>query len=335
MYEFGTPFKVTYPPWYNPSYWYEGMKLTVDPRAQLSVVARNTKSLLIFLANSTGPVTPKQPIYYVIDDDRTVGCLLTLCFVIVLANLGRVSVFRGIAELWFVLLPVAAVLGAYASLVFEGRYIPAYVVVLWMVLFRSIAIPHSKESKRIFTAVLVSAAAIAAITVATGTGRAVFGAARYFVDGKTEAPFWQSGYTNWKVAKYLHNAGLHAGDPVGAVGWTYRAFWARMARVHIIAEVPAEGATAFWSSDTVKRAIVMQLFKDVGAKAVVAKAGYINKQQQHVWDLNGLPGEPSPLIPIIPITLQNPTSPSGPVPVNWRHIADTDYYVYLFQTSGE
>jgi 4-amino-4-deoxy-L-arabinose transferase-like glycosyltransferase len=335
MYEFGTPFKVTYPPWYNPSYWYEGMKLTLDPRAQLSVVARNTKSLLFFLANSPGSAAPKQPTYYVIDYDKTFGCLLTLFCLVVLANLGRVRIFRGIAEHWFVLLPIAAVLGAYACLVFEGRYIPAYVAVLWMVLFRSIVIPHSKESKRIFTAVLVSAALIAAITVATGTGRAVFDAARYFVDGKTEAPFWQSGYTNWKVAKYLHNAGLHAGDPVGAVGWTYSPYWARMARVHIIAEVPEEGATAFWSSDTAKRAIVMQLFQDVGAKAVVAKAGYINKQRQHVWDLNGLPGEPSPLIPIMPISVQSPTSPSGPVPVNWRHIADTDYYVYLFRASGE
>ena len=49
MYEFGTPFKVTYPPWYDPSYWYEGVKLTLDPREQLSVVAGNTRMLLFFL----------------------------------------------------------------------------------------------------------------------------------------------------------------------------------------------------------------------------------------------------------------------------------------------
>ena len=35
-------------------------------------------------------------------------------------------------------------------------------------------------------------------------------AARYLVKGNTEAPFFQSGYTNWKVAKYLHDAGLRA-----------------------------------------------------------------------------------------------------------------------------
>jgi hypothetical protein len=32
-----------------------------------------------------------------------------------------------------------------------------------------------------------------------------------------------------------------AGEHVGGVGWTYSAYWARMARVRIVAEVPAEG----------------------------------------------------------------------------------------------
>jgi hypothetical protein len=183
---------------------------------------------------------------------------------------------------------------------FEGRYIAACVVVLWIVLFRSIAIPHSEESKRIFIAVLASAALISAITLATGTGRAMFHAARYFVNGNTEAPFLQAGYTNWRVAKYLHDAGLRAGEPVGAVGWTYSAYWARMARVHVIAEVPDEGAMAFWLSDTAKRAVVMQLFRAVGAKAVVGKG-----------------------------------VPVGSAPVDWQHIGDTEYYVYVFQASGE
>ena len=200
-----------------------------------------------------------------------------------------------------------------------------------MVLFRSVAIPHSEETKRLLTAVLASAALIATITLTAGTGRAVLHAARYLVNGNSEAPFFQSGYSNWKVAEYLHNAGVRAGERVGAVGWTYSAYWARMARVHIVAEVPAEGAMAFWSSDTAKRAVVMQLFRNVGAKAVVAKSGYLNEQQQHEWDLRGLPGKLSPL----PISAPNSTVPVGSAPVNWQHIRDTDYYVYVFQTSGE
>ena len=302
MYEFGTPFKVTYPPWYNPGYWYEGVKPAVDLQRQLAVIVRNTQILLTFLANCIGSATESFRAYGPLEagKDSTIGPLLALFCVMALATRGRVSVFRGIAEHWFVLLPISAVLGAYALLHFEGRYIAAYVVVLWMVLFRSVAIPNSEESKRIFTAILASAALITAITLATGTARAVFHAARHFVNGSTEAPFLQSGYTDWKVAQYLHNAGLHAGEPVGAVGWTYSAYWARMARLHIVAEVPDEGAMAFWLADTAKRAVVMQLFRDVGAKAVVGKG-----------------------------------VPVGSAPVNWQHIGDTQYYVHVFRNSVE
>jgi 4-amino-4-deoxy-L-arabinose transferase-like glycosyltransferase len=302
MYEFGTPFKVTYPPWYDPSYWNEGVKMTADLQRQLSLIIGNTKALLMFLADSPGPAVPNQPAYYYLGDivGKTIGTLLTLFCVMILTNLGRVSVFRRISEHWFVLVPIGAVLGAYSLLNYEGRYIAAYVVVLWMVLFQSVAIPYSEESKRIFTAILTSAALITVIILAAGTGRAVLHAARYFMNGNTEAPFLQSGYTDWKVAKYLHNAGLRAGEPVGAVGWTLNAYWARMARVHIVAEVPHKGARAFWSSDTAKRAVLMQLFQDVGAKAVVGKG-----------------------------------VPVGSAPVNWQHIGDTDYYVYVFQNSDE
>jgi hypothetical protein len=71
-------------------------------------------------------------------------------------------------------------------------------------------------------------------------------------------------------------------------------------------------------------AAVMQLFRNVGAKAVVAKAGYMNGDS-YVFDLQGLPGKPAPL----PISADS-TLPAGSTPPNWHHIADTDYYVYVF-----
>jgi hypothetical protein len=295
MYEFATPFKsVTYPPFYDPSYWYEGLKLTVDLRKQFSVIVRNAERLLLFLASSPGPATNWLGYADLKGSDRTIGSLLTLFCVIVFVNLGHVTIFRGMTEHWFVLVPIGAVLGLYALLHFEGRYIAAYVVILWVVLFRSVTIPYSKESQRIFIAVLALAALTTTITLAVGTAQAIYYAA-HFSNDDDETSLLQSGYTDWKVAKYLHNAGVGAGAPVGAIGWTFSAYWARMARVHVVAEVPEEGRTAFWSSDEGTNAAVMQLFRDVGAKAVVAS---------HV--------------------------PAGSAPLNWRHIEGTEYYVYVF-----
>ena len=297
MYEFATPIKATYPPWYDPSYWYEGVEVSVDMQRQLEVLLNNTKHLLLFIANSPGPATAESrasgalPWGY----ERTLGPLLALLCAMILINLGRVSIFRAIAKRWFLLVPIAAGLAAYTLLHLEGRLIAAYVVALWMVLFQSVATPISAESRRAFTTILASAALIVSVSLIPGTARAMWHAARYLTNGNIETPFLQSGHTNWRVAEYLHNAGLRAGDPVGSVGYTYGAYWARMARLHVVSEIPEDGAKAFWSSDTAKQTVVIQLFRDTGAMAVVGSS-----------------------------------VPAGSVPANWQRIADTDYYVYVF-----
>jgi hypothetical protein len=301
MYEFATPYRVTYPPWYDPSYWYEGVEIRVDLRRQLSVIIRNVTGALSFFANAPGPLVPTQRAYYSIDDtlETTLGALLTLSCFLGLTNLGRVSaVPAGIARYWFALVPIVAVLGAYALLHLEGRYIAPYVVILWLVLFRLLGVPHSEDSARLFTRVVVLAAILTVATTAVGTGQALLTSARQLLAGKTQVPLVQSGYTNWKVATYLHRAGVREGDNVGSVGWTYTAYWARMGRLHVIAEIPAEGARAFWSLDASGRAPLLQLFRGVGAKAVVASL------------------------------------PAGPAPADWQQVEGTNYWVYLLSGKG-
>jgi len=302
MFEFGTPFAATYPPWYDPSYWYAGVETAVDVPRQLSVLIRNTTAVLFFLANAPGPVTQHQRTYYDIDDrfERTVGCLLSLGCVMVMVNRRRIAIPQRIAGYWFLLVPLGAALGAYALYHFEGRYIAAYVVVLWMLLFLCITVPHSEESKRIFTGVVATCALITIMTTALGTGQELTHALRVFMTGKTGAPFFQSGFTNWKVAEYLHAHGLNPGQSVGAIGYTYTAYWARMARLRVVAEIPEEGRAAFWASDDERKAEVMQLFRGLGVEAVVA---------------NG--------------------APSTSLPARWERVADTDYYVYLLSSANE
>jgi hypothetical protein len=273
MYEYATPFnRVTYPPWYDPSYWYQGVKLTPDVPRQLKVLARNSYALLSFLANSPGSPTEDSAAYRDLrhGNERTIGALLALFCAVSLAGLGRASILRRISEHWALLVPTAAALGAYALLHFEGRYIAAYAVVIWMLLFRSAAAPDSPASRRFVAAVLASAALITFATVTVGTADTAWRAARDYVDGYTEAPIFQSGYSDWKVAKYLRKAGLHQGDRVAGVGWTYNAYWARMDRLHVVAEIPLEGASQFWSLAPSERTSLLHVFEDAGAKAVVA-----------------------------------------------------------------
>lgn len=297
MYEFATPFNVTYPPWYDPSYWYEGVKVSLDLQRQMEVFLDNAKHLLFFLANSPGPATAESRASGALawGYERTLGPLVALLCAMILINLRRTSIFRAFAGHWFLLVPIGAGLTAYTLLHLEGRLIVAYVVALWVVLFQSVATPISAESRRAFTALLTSAALIVTVSLIPGTARAMRHASHYMTGSGIETPFLQSGHTNWRVAEYLHNAGLRAGNPVGSVGSTYEAYWARMARLHVVAEIPEDGAMAFWSAGTAKQAIVMQLFRNTGSMAVVASG-----------------------------------VPAGAAPTDWQRIAGTDYYANIF-----
>ena len=302
VYEFGTPFNVTYPPWYNPSYWYEGMKPRIDLSTQLSVLARNAKRLFFFLVMTPGSITVWNPTWMEFEDtvDGTIGPLATLLLAIAIMGWRRTSALREIGKRWFILAPIGAVFAAYSLLHFEGRYIAAYVVVLWMTLFQSVAFSDSKESARALTALLLTASIGAVLTLAAGVASSVWAGTRVLLNRDyTEASTFQSGYTNWKVATFLHQAGVNAGDAVGAVGWTYGAYWARMARVRIVVEIPADSSQELWSMQPPERDAVMQLLRRAGARIVVANR-----------------------------------VPPGAAPTGWQQIGNTGFFAHVFQGDG-
>lgn len=302
MFEFATPIKATYPPWYNPSYWYEGVKTTVDLKAQIKLLLRNTKHLLLFLANSPGPAIALSRASGEISRvyEMTLGPLLVLLCAMILINVGRVPVLCEFTRRWFLLLPVAAAFGAYSLLHVEGRLIVGYVVALWMVLFRAAATPVSLESRRAFTAILATAALVVSYTLIPGATHAIRNGVRYLSDQKPRPPFLQSGTSHWMIAEHLKSAGVRKGDPVGSIGYGYGVYWARMGRFHVVTEIPEEGAQSFWSSDAAKQARVLELFRRTGSKAVVG---------------NGIPW--------------------GITPAGWERIGDTGYYVHVFPREGQ
>lgn len=297
VYEFATPIIATYPPWYDPSYWFDGVKVTIDLHRQVEVFLRNTGHLLLFLANSPGTAIADSRASGALawGYEGTLGSLLALLCALILTNLGHSSPFRTCVDRWYLFLPVTAGLAAYTLLHLEGRMIVAYVVILWVLLFRWFAVPTSPESKRACTAIVAAAALTVTASLLPGTARAMWHAVRHVAEPGTHAPFFQSGHTNWKVARYLKNAGLRDGDPVGSIGYTFGAYWARMARLRVIAEIQEMDSSRFWTAGNDKKKVVMQLFRSTGAVAVVGS-----------------------------------NVPSDLVSPGWIRIEDTNYYVYIF-----
>jgi hypothetical protein len=82
-----------------------------------------------------------------------------------------------------------------------------------------------------------------------------------------------AGPPDWpgQVAQTLHNLGIDPGDKVAIIGYGFDSFWARLARVRIVAEMLSYEADAFWEGDPSFQAEVLQAFASTGAKAIVAE----------------------------------------------------------------
>jgi hypothetical protein len=101
---------------------------------------------------------------------------------------------------------------------------------------------------------------------------------------------------DWEVAQGLNQIGIQAGDKVGFIRRSPWGdfFWARLARIQIIAEIPPEEVDKFWASSPSVQADIINAFEKVGAKAVITSA---------------LP----------------PCAPAAA----WHKLGNTDFYAYL------
>jgi hypothetical protein len=91
--------------------------------------------------------------------------------------------------------------------------------------------------------------------------------ARQVPSSAARPPSWPG-----EVAEALQHQGVHAGDKVGVIGYAFDAFWARLARVHIVAEMLEQDALPFWLGAPSKQAEMIQAFARTGARAIVAEA---------------------------------------------------------------
>jgi hypothetical protein len=244
-YEFAAPVDGTYPPWTDPSYWYEGLTYRFDAAAEWVTVRNNTR------------------FYWVIFGQ---WFALALAAVLLLAGdvRGTLRALRSNARYWapplvgLALYLVAADLnGQRMKLQPPHRYVAAFVVLL------SLGVALSVRLRRVRMRRLVGAAAavtLVAVSLAT-FWRLGADTVRDLRQPPPEPP--------WRVARALDAAGVKAGMRVATVGQPdWHDFWARLARVRIIADAPDE--RAFWAATPEAREAILQRFASSGAQAVVS-----------------------------------------------------------------
>ena len=166
------------------------------------------------------------------------------------------SCITDIAQNWHLLIPAIAAMGMYALVYVAPRYIGAFVLLLWAGIFSGVRVPDSQESRKLLTCVSIAIM----ITIGAVVGLPIALHLQY-----------QSAHVQWQVADGLKQMGIEAGDEVAFIGKTFEAYWARLAHVRVIAEIPTEDVNTFWAAEPPLRSRVLETFATTRAKVIVAE----------------------------------------------------------------
>lgn len=242
VYEFDDPVGGSYPPFYDQSYWYDGIRPHFQLGGQLEMLHRNADIYFDY--------------FFV-----TLGCL-TAGFLTLLFCSGDLRSFVGRlirdVALWG---PGFAGLGLYALVHIEGRFLGGFLILLWAGLLVSLRIP-SLPSWQVFVRSVTVALVLMLVAQAAWTLTHDAFVLPRFTD-----------FPDWEVAKSLRADGLAPGDKVAEFdpGLVTIHYWAHLAQLRIVAEIPSDGVPNFWQSSPEVQSQVLDAIARTGAKAVVAK----------------------------------------------------------------
>lgn len=238
IYEFAQPIAGSYPPWYDPSYWYQGIRPHFSWKGQLWVLFRSANLYLKLLSRS--------------------GALYVV-FLALIVQVGREGKWdwggRRISLVW---LPSVAALAMYSLVLVEQRYVSPFVLMLLLWVLTSARFSANKAEalgKRTAPVVILALALAVAWSVARDL--------RDTLANRPDEP--------WEVAVGLHEMGIPPGTRVGTIGTGLGAYWAHLTGVKIIAEVPENDQKSFWAADSARKEEALRKFSELGAKAVVMK----------------------------------------------------------------
>jgi hypothetical protein len=277
IYEFSAKDMGTYPAWFNATYWYEGITPHFHWRLQAKVFMANLAEEANIMQSGAGLV----------------------CAVIALALLAGYCRpwLNGLWQLWFVWVPGIAALTMYALIFVQPRYLGGWLVLLFAGVACACSLPTDGGT--------VKAVRCIGLAVLVTTGAALTLQASREAIGSDHAPGRSP--LNADIAVWLLHNGLKQGDPVAVIGQGTFTYWAHLARLRVVAEIPnsvwapeAHPALDFWESDQGKRAKSLKILEQVGVKAVIAD----------------------------PQDSQIPTPSTVPQP--WQRIDGTNAYVYFF-----
>jgi len=244
IYEFAAGDMGTYPPWFDPTYWYEGITPRLHWKLQAKVLAANfAKTFQIVMESATVPAVA-----------AIILCLLS-------QNPMRLRQF------WPIWMPGAIALLMFALVHVEPRYLGGWLILLFGGLVCTFTLPTGSGAR--YTVRQIGLA----ILLASG---ATLTSEMFHEVIASGGPTQNS--SNFVIAVSLNKSGLHPGDSVAIIGdGADGSYWAHLAHLRVIAEIPADlwspeahPARDFWDSGTEKQQEALEILQQTGARAVIA-----------------------------------------------------------------
>jgi hypothetical protein len=243
VFEFDGPVVGTYPPWTDPSYWNEGIRPQFRLKPQLEILAGTVPiELRVLFRGQPG----------------------LLAGAIILALLSGRVWLAGLRRLWPLLAICLFGMAAYLPLVVNDRYLAGYVLLLFLVILATVRLRPADQKVAGYVAIAVFA------TMALSAADLAVRYATHHLMNAGAGP--NSTIEDVRAAEGVIRAGVRPGDKVAVIGDTTGTYWARMAKVRIIAEVGRNGLTEyFWKLPPETRSRVYGALSNIHARLVMAR----------------------------------------------------------------
>ncbi len=258
VFEFAAPTGGTYPVWYDPSYWNEGLRAPFNAGQQLRKILSNVRFMYALLLNVHAVQLFQNGHAYLLFSPVIVLCWLTLIY---LGARPRISALWSVTVP--VILPAVSALLMYLLVYSEPRHLGPFVALLYTGGFAMLRMARVSGLKIVSCAMVVTLA----LAVAVPSSHTAFAATRPEVSHSED----------WRVVEGLRQLGIGEGTRVGSLTYSNHDHvrWARLAGAKIVAEM-FSGAyvtseDAFWKADDATRNRVIGALARAGAQVIVSR----------------------------------------------------------------
>jgi hypothetical protein len=261
VYTFASPVAGSYPPWFDPSYWYAGISPRLKLGSQLYVFKRGVEGAAYLFLRS--PVT-----------------IPAFVLIFFMGWLRWLSI-RGILAYWFLLLPSIAYIGVYTLVYLDPRYVAGSFLVIWMCILASLSLENPavrSVSNRTLQAVSLLFAAVFFAKTLRHPARRTLDDLLHLRESEQSV--------NGMIAERMKEAGLRPGDRIAWIGEGINAEWVRLDGAKIVADVPVRydhqeelmfrwntldksEIKAFWEAPPQVKAKIFDLFRNEGVQFVM------------------------------------------------------------------